>query len=259
MGYTFFYPENNILSNVLSISAYPFQKSVSFLVSRSADFYYQFMEKEQLKNEIDSLNHELNILRDKTIDYNELKKENARFAKYYDFKKENDSLKFVPASIIGINSIDFFEIFIIDKGSSSGISKNDIVITENGVVGRVYAVNAVCAKVKSILASDVNIGVMDIESNETGVVMGKMEKAKENLTQMMFIPAQNSMKVDDIIVTTGTTGLYPKNLKLGKIKSFEYDDKESTYYAIIEPFEKLSTLKDVFVITDFQGKGSLLT
>lgn len=259
MAYTFFCPEENVICNVLSMSAYPFQKGARFLSARAMDFSHQFAEKEELQNEIDSLKHEINILRDKTIDYNEVKKENARFAKYYDFKKENDSLKFVPAAVIGINSIDSFNSFIIDKGSSSGISKNDIVITENGVVGCVCSVNAVCSKVRSILAPNINIGVMDTESTETGVIMGKTEKAKENLTQMMFIPAQNSMKVDDIIVTTGTTGLYPKNLKLGKIKSFQYDDKESSYYAVVEPFENLSALKDVFVITDFQGKGSLLT
>ena len=259
MIYTFFNPNGNVVSTAMSYTAYPFQKGATFLTTKVTDFSYQFKEKDELQKEIESLKNEINILRDKIIDYNEIKKENARFAKYYDFKKENDSLKFVPASIIGMNSVNFFNSFIIDKGSSSGISKNDIVITENGVVGCVCAVNAVCSKVKTILAPDINIGVMDIETTETGVIMGKTERAKENLTQMMFIPAQSSMNPEDIVVTTGTTGLYPKNLKLGKIKSIQYDDKESSYYAVIEPFENLKNLKDVFVITDFQGKGSLLS
>ena len=74
---------------------------------------------------------------------------------------------------------------------------------------------------------------------------------------MNFIPAQSSMSQGDILVTSGLSGMYPKNLKLGKIRSIEYDDYESSYYAIVEPFENIEKIKDVFVITDFQGKGEI--
>ena len=50
----------------------------------------------------------------------------------------------------------------------------------------------------------------------------------------------------------------PKNLKLGKVKVTDYDSQESAHYAVIEPFEKLKDIKDVFVITDFHGKGAIL-
>jgi len=79
----------------------------------------------------------------------------------------------------------------------------------------------------------------------------------ENLTRMIFIPAQSNIKIGDIIATTGLSGMYPKNLKLGKVKSIDYDSHECSYYAVIEPFENLKYVRDVFVITDFEGKGIL--
>ena len=74
-----------------------------------------------------------------------------------DFKKENDSLKFVPASVIGMDIPGFFKNFTVDKGYNAGISKDDVVITENGVIGCVYKVGAVCSKVRSILSPDIKI------------------------------------------------------------------------------------------------------
>ena len=47
-----------------------------------------FKEKEELQSKINSLETEVNTLRDKVVEYNELKKENDQFLKYYDFKKE---------------------------------------------------------------------------------------------------------------------------------------------------------------------------
>ena len=52
--------------------------------------------------------------------------------------------------------------------------------------------------------------------------------------------------------------MYPKNLLLGKIKSLEYDSYDASSYAIIEPFEKIGSIQDVFVVIGFQGKGEIV-
>lgn len=256
--YTFLKPDNNIFSNVLSYSTRPFQKGFWYVSNAISDFTYQFKEKEEFQKEIESLKSEISELRDKIVDYNEIKRENAKFAKYYDFKRENNSLNFVPASVIGMDSFEFFGDFTIDKGSDSGISCNDIVITENGVIGCVYAVNAACSKVRSILSPTVKIGAVDTESNESGVISGFTEIINQNLTRMIFISAQSNIKPGDTIATTGLSGMYPKNLKIGKVKAIDYDSYECSYYAVIEPFENLKHVRDVFVITDFEGKGLII-
>ena len=76
---------------------------------------------------------------------------------------------------------------------------------------------------------------------------------------MIFVGAQNSMNLEDIVVTSGLSGLYPKNLKIGKISSIGYDSKELSYFASVEPFEEIKEIKDVFVVTDFRGKGEIIT
>ena len=232
--------KNNVITNTCSAIASPFQKCAAYVSDGISGFFGYFEEKDRLKEENASLKREISELRDITVDYHDVKRENARFAKYYDFKKANNSLKFVSASVIG-----------------SGISKGDAVITENGLVGTVCNVSFSSARVKTILSPDSKIGVYDSVTGDSGVISGTVEKAAENLTRMNFIPAQSQMKNGDIVVTGGLSGLYPKNLKIGKISEISYDDYESAYYATLEPFENLKEIKDVFVITDFQGKGEI--
>ena len=162
-----------------------------------------------------------------------------RFKKYYDIKESDNSLKFVSASVIGRDQTDIFGDFVLDKGKSSGIEVNDAVITENGIVGRVCEVSLEACRVKSALSPEFKVGAQDCVSGDSGIVMGSLESAKNNFTKMMFIPAQNNISPDDIIVTSSASGMYPKNLKIGKVKEVKYDNYECSHYALIELFVQI--------------------
>ena len=249
--------EENIFINAVSYISTPLQKSFSNLSNAAHDFDYYFKEKDELKNENEKLKKEISELRDTVIDYYDVKRENARFAKYYEFKNSNKSFQFVSAAVIGSSPGEFLGEFIIDCGSKSGISVNDAVITENGMVGVVSQVNSVSSKVKTILSPKINIGALDSRTGESGIVNGSNEKIRDNLAKMKFISSQSDLKNGDVISTSGLSGMYPKNLKIGKILSVDYDDYESSYYATVEPFENIKDVNYVFVVTDFQGKGEL--
>ncbi len=247
----------NIFSDTVSFATVPMQKALWYVSNSACDFAYQMEEKEKLKEENELLKKQISELRDNTVDYYNLKHENARFAKYYDFKQSDNSLKFVSASVVGKDPTEFFGDFVIDKGSRAGISPGDTVITENGLVGRVSQVNVNSSRVKTVLSPDSKMGVINIRTCDSGIISGSIELSSKNLTRMTFIPAQNGMQKGDMIVTSGISGMYPKNLKIGQLISIEYDNYDSSYFALIEPFEKVKEVRDVFVITDFQGKGEI--
>lgn len=257
MLYGFFNPNDNIFLNAISCATVPIQKALKWTCDRAAEFSYQFEEKENLKKENDLLKSQINELRDLSVDYNNVKRENLRFRKYYGIKQSNESLKFVSASVIGRDSTECFWDFVIDKGTKDGIAPNDAVLTENGLVGRVCTVTANSSRVKTILSPESKIGAVDSVTGDSGVISGTAAQAANNFTRMTFIPAQSEMKSGDIVVTSGISGMYPKNLKIGNIKSIEYDSRDSSYYALLEPFENIREIKDVFVVSDFKGKGTI--
>lgn len=254
--YTRITPNDNFVENCISCSTVYVQKAVAKISNWADDYSYQFREKADLEAENQQLRGELNALRDKTVDYYDLKLENARYKKYFDLKKSDKSLQFVEADVIGRGLGLDFDNLMIDAGSDLGISAGDAVITENGFVGSICKVSGSTASVKTILSANCKVGAAGIESGESGVVSGNIRFSERGITRMEFIAAQSKINIGETVVTSGLGGMYPKNLKIGRVTSKSYDDYDSFYYAEIEPFQDIKNTRHVFVITGFSGKDN---
>lgn len=212
-------------------------------------------ENDALKAEKEELERQLNAL---TIDYLNIKKNNAQFEKYLELKNDNPSFQFVPADVIGRDPNAIFYEFTLDQGSSAGVSKYDPVITNLGVVGWVSEVGVTWCRVTTLLSPDSGIGCVDKQSGDSGTVTGDYNLVKDNLAKMKYIAAQNDVKAGDIVVTAGLGGIYPKNLPVGKVKEVKHEDYDVSIYAVIEPFEDVRTVESVFIITEFTGQGDVI-
>lgn len=255
-----FVPGANFIPSVIDFVSTPMQK----LSDDMTDAAVEVLPKEEkttqeYEEEIKKLKDEVKRMRTIMIDYYDVKRENAQYLKFYSFKKQNKTLNFKTAAVIAKDPNELFYGFTLDKGRNDGISVNDPVITENGLIGRVVSVKNHSCKVKTILSPDYKIGIIDKATGDSGVIMGKKSLADENKTAMMYISAQNKMQTDDVVVTTGLGGICPRDLPVGKVKEIKNDDYDSSFYAVIEPFDDIKNVMDVFVVTGFQGKGDIVS
>lgn len=247
------------ISSLLGFITTPMQK-VSTSISNAANQTAQEKKTiDELQAQIDDLQKQVQNLRAITVDYYDIKKENAQFLKYYDLKQKDNTLKFVPATVIGRDPNENFYGFTLDEGSVSGILENDPVITENGLIGWVYHVEANSCKVRTILSPETKVGAIDVSTDDSGVVEGSMPLADQNLVKLRYIQAENTIKPGDILVTSGLSGIFPKNLQIGEILEIKNEDYDASYYALVKPFEDVRIVRDVFIVTDFQGKAQIST
>lgn len=228
-----------------------------FQVSASATASADTVSYDDLKKENEELKKENAELRSQLVDYYETKSENDKLWKYYDLKKENPSYKILPASVIRRDANDDFYSFTLDIGSSNGVELNDPVITENGLIGWVCRTDAGTCKVKTILSPDTRAGAVDKKTGDLGIVSGSAEYSDQNLTCLTKIAEDNKIKEGDIIVTSGTGGVYPGNLVIGEVKELSFNSYDTTRCAIIEPYEDICTVTAAAVITDFETKGEV--
>lgn len=212
---------------------------------------------QELEKENARLRQENAELREQLVDYYDVKAENERLNSYYGLKKQNPSYEIVPASVIMRDANDDFYSFTLDAGSTLGVKVNDPVITENGLVGWVYRVDAVSCKVKTILSPDTKAAALDKQSSDSAVVSGSAGLCDDNLTRLDKLAENHRVKQGDIIVTSGTGGVYPPNLIIGKVRETGFNKYDSSRYAIIEPYEDIRRVTAAAVITDFDTKGKV--
>ncbi len=255
---TFQYSDN-FINSIWGALTSPIQKFTTGVSDSAGKLFETEKTAQTYESEISALQNEIQKLREQLVNYTELENENKKYEKYLEIKKSNESLKFSPATVVARDTNDNFYGFMINQGSSSGISVNDPVITQKGLIGRVVSVNLTSAKVATILSPDCCVGAADRETQDSGVITGNVTLADQNLTRLSYVPAQTTMKTDGLVVTTGLGGIYPRNLIVGRVCELKNDEFDSSRYAIIEPFEDIRVVRDVLVVTSFQGKGNIET
>ena len=261
---------SSITASMLSVLSTPMQR-VSTLVTNNAAAAAEDIgrSKEDLQAENEELKKQIAELTTQLVDYYDLKKENAQLYKYLDMKEQNPEFTLVSAAVIGRdpNSLNTFK---IDKGTAAGVSVNDPVVTESGVVGWVSSANAISAEVTTLLSPDTKIGgrsgadtengtgAVDRATGDAGVISTNVKLADRGWVKLGFLTADTTAKEGDIVVTSGLGGIYPPNLKIGRITSLQHEEYDVSLYAEVEPFVDISQVKDVMVITSFLGQGESL-
>ncbi|MCI9274400.1 MAG: rod shape-determining protein MreC [Clostridiales bacterium] len=249
---------NSYLNSALGFIITPMQQLSAKISGAAADAAPGGKSVEELEAEIKQLTEERDKLIKLTIDYYDIKKNNQQYSKFLELKDKNKEYKFAPGAVISSSSLDLFYGFTLDVGSLAGISKDDPVITDSGLVGWVSEVYPTYCKVTTIFSPDTNVGVLCQRSEDTGVVTGDLKLADQGLVKWKFITAQNKLEAGDIVITTGISGMYPRGIPVGKVKELKNDETDASLYALVEPYVDIKNVRDVFVITEFQGQGNMV-
>lgn len=213
----------------------------------NATEYYN--ENQRLKQQIGELNKQL-------TEYEALKEEVEELRKFVTIKEEHeDYILSEPCDILSYVANDPFMSFTIDKGSDEGIKPYCPVVTAEGLVGITIEVSEHVSTVRTILSPDLSVAaVCSSSAADYGIIEGTIADAENGNTRLIHVDIENKLKAGDLMITTGTSGLFPKGYSIGTIKSIELDSNGLSACAEIEPCIDIKRLTSVIVITDFSGK-----
>ena len=243
-------------SDILSTLTAPFRAAFTEISESISDFSKAYNDGEQaildnaqLKNEIDSLRAQLSELE-------EIKKQNEFYKDYLEIKDKNPDFVFCDADVIGADGQDPFKGFVINKGSADGISRNDPVITDAGVIGYVTEVGLTSAKVTTILNPELKLGALDNRTHDSGIATGSLSLAKQGLCRFENLARTCNVAVGDYVVTSGE-GVFPEGLLIGLVNNIGVDESTNSIYAEIKPFADITEIRSVMVMTSFEGQGGI--
>ncbi len=243
-------------ADILGTAAAPFRAALTAASNGIKDFVSAYTEGNEALIKNAELENEISELRKQLADYEKVLGENEFYKNYLDIKDSNPDFAFCPATLISRDKNDPYLGFVINKGSTDGISANDPVITEAGLVGYITAVGLTTSKVATVLSPDITLGALDNRTNDSGVLTGTLELAESGETRLYNLSRSCSVAVGDYVITSGE-GIFPSGLLVGSIQSIGSDEYNISIYAAVKPFVDLNEIRSVMVITDFDGKGGL--
>lgn len=232
------------IGNILSPAQKVFNigtTTISEKVSSIFNFTKVSHENEKLKKELQNLQEQLIEQRLKRDELEELR--GLKFA--INYLEEPDNYHLIAANVVGKSPSNWFDVFTIDVGEDRGILKDSVVLSSNGLIGRVYEVGDSWSKVVSIIDNNSSVSFQVLrDRNYQGIISGSITN---ELSGYLFDPMAEIV-VGDKLITSGM-GIYPRGIMIGEIIEVSKSSDQLLNTIIVEPAVNFTRMNKVLVTT----------
>ncbi len=236
----------------------PLQSLVSGVSDGISDFFDRLTGSGDLQDEVEALRAENAELRNKLAAYDQLKQENDWYSEILGLHEQNADYTFASGRVIGRDPSDVYGNFTIAAGTNADIAVNDPVIaTDGSLIGVIDEVGLTYAKVRTVMDTGSRVSAQISRTGDTGYTAGgTVQQVRQHCIRLTALERSSGVAIGDYIVTSGIGGVYPGGLLMGTVKAVTPASDGMTLDAEVELFADIYNLKQVMVITSFDGQGS---
>lgn len=207
-------------------------------------------ENEQLKQQVADL----------TVDNTSLKLEKyelENYRKLLELDEKYPAYEKVAASVIAMDSVNWFDSFTINRGSKDGIEVGMNVIAGGGLVGIVTDVGPNYAKVRSIIDDTSKVSAMVTSTQTNFIVSGNLQTVNSDgvITFSGLKDKDNQVSIGDQVVTSYVSNQYQQGILIGYIATLEEESNNLTKSGTITPIVDFEHIQEVFVILNKKELG----
>lgn len=206
-------------------------------------------ENDSLKQQVDELSAQNRLLQQDKYDLD-------NFRKLYDLDEKYSDYPKVAAHVISSDG-NWFNSFVIDKGSSDGLKVNMNVLAGDGLVGIVTEVNKSYARVRSIIDDESSVTGSFLKTSDMCFVNGNLKLINKGMIDISGIPADAKIKDGYEVVTSPVSDKYLPGILIGYARDIKTDSSNITQSAHLTPAADFSGLDMVLVITEVKDSGDL--
>ena len=242
----------NPMANFFNWVSTPVRSVVSSFASWTEEQYSRTYEREALEAEIERLRQEIAKLEEQAREGEAASRENKRLRDLLGLAEKRKDLTFESATVTAYGVSGWSSTFTISKGSDSGIAANDCVVDQYGnLVGLVADVGTNWATVRTIVDAEIQMGGLLSRTDGAAVLEGDFALMGRGRLKLTYLPEGVELLAGDQVLTLSREGIYPSGLVVGHVEEILTEASGMNQYAVVVPEADLDSLKQVFVITDF--------
>lgn len=205
-------------------------------------------------NENQILKEQLGQYKSLIYDVQELEKENERLRDSLGLLESDDMRDFdaIQATVISRSPEQWLDEVTINRGSSHGVEQNMVVITSEGMVGKIQTVQKFTSKVQLLTGFDQFNRISAIISRDKGEnIFGVIEGYDTETETLMFRIIEESekdLKEDELVISSGMGGVFPAGVLIGTVEDVVPDQYGLTQTALVKPAANLYEINQVMVL-----------
>lgn len=241
---------NGPLRAVANYTIVPMQNGINKIGLWMSDFTQNFEtlqevreENKLLKAEVDELTLKNNLLQQERHELDRLRELYKLDQQYADYPK-------IGAHVIANDTGNWFNSFVVDKGTKDGIKPDMNVISGEGLVGIITEVGPNWARVRSIIDDTSNVSALVLSTSDTCIVNGDLSLMQSGRIRFEHLPNNDTeVKAGDKIVTSHISNKYLQGITIGCISEIQVDANNLTRSGEITPVVDFQHLQEVLIIT----------
>lgn len=189
----------------------------------------------------------------------QLQSENARLREWYQtallLQSENQSLqalldlktepqhRFVTTRVVADTGSAYVKGFIIAAGQDDRVRKDQAVLAEGGMVGRVIETGRRSARVLLITDMNSRVPILIEGSRQKAIMAG----TNDDLPTLIHLPSDTVIEPGARVVTSGHGGVFPLGLPIGRV------EKSDNGQYFVRPFADMNRVTYVRVLDSAQN------
>src|SRR2546426_3758066 len=227
----------------------PVERVLGQVGTSAARFWQAIAEIERLRSDNDALRAQNDLL---TLGNVKLREQAFAAQQAAQLAAVADTLpyKTVSAPVIARDPSGVLHTILLGAGTADGVLVDDIVVSQQGAVGRVSEVGATYGKVLLVTDSGSAVSALVQGSRAAGIVRGQFG----DTLVMDWILQTEDVKIGDVVITSGFAignelrSFFPRGLLLGRVVEVAKGENGTFQRAILVPAVDLRHLENVLVV-----------
>jgi rod shape-determining protein MreC len=230
---------------VVSLTA-PVERGVAWVVGSALEGWRGYVSLRGVRERAVELSRRVNELELGRLEMERLEKENDRLRKLLGFAEREGDLELVGARVVGVRlDPKGLQLVTVDRGADDGLQRMMPVVAPEGVVGRVHAVTRHTADVLLLVDRNSSVAARVERSRARANVRGLGDPYTCRLDYAL---RSDDLVEDDVLVTSGTDGVFPRGLPVGKVRNLKKQGQGLYQKADVAPAVDVTKLEEVLVV-----------
>ena len=231
-------------ADALAVVTTPVQTWLARVNRTAFGLWSTYLEWKNVRAENRRLRDEIQRLRVEGLRVDDVIAENGRLRRLLALH-EWLPITTLPGEIIAREWGGWARSLTVNRGRRDNIARLTAVIAPEGLVGRVVDVRPGAAVVQVLTDPSSTVGAHVVRTRTPGIVEGD----PRGTIRFKYLAREGArIQVDDVIVTSGLGGLFPRGVPIGRVRAIDDRGSALFHYALLSPAVDFARIDEVLLL-----------